>query len=87
MEHLPHRICAPRAGRRLIDQRVELGVEHEVVRADLIEAEVDGELTLKILAKDKDGYWLQPANPAYAPIRAREKLEISGVMVGLIRKL
>jgi SOS regulatory protein LexA len=54
---------------------------------DTVVAMVDGELTLKILAKDKDGYWLQPANPAYAPIRAREKLEISGVMVGLVRKL
>ena len=33
------------------------------------------------------GYWLKPANPAYQPIRARDKLEVSGVMVGLIRKL
>ena len=48
---------------------------------------VDGEPTLKTLARDKDGYWLQPANAAYKPIRAKDKLEISGVMVGLIRKL
>lgn len=54
---------------------------------DIVIAMVDGEPTLKTLAKDKDGYWLQPANAAYQPIRAKEKMEISGVMVGLIRKL
>ena len=54
---------------------------------DIVVAMVDGDLTLKYLAKDKDGYWLQPANPAYKPIRAKVNLEISGVMVGLIRKL
>ena len=54
---------------------------------DIVIAMVDGEPTLKTLAKDKDGYWLQPANAAYKPIRAKDKLEISGVMVGLIRKL
>ena len=36
---------------------------------------------------DKDGYWLNAANPEYKPIRAKDRLEISGVMVGLIRKL
>ena len=54
---------------------------------DIVIAMVDGEPTLKTLAWDKDGYWLQPANAAYKPIRAKDKLEISGVMVGLIRKL
>ena len=41
----------------------------------------------KVGVNFKDGYWLQPANAAYKPIRAKDKLEISGVMVGLIRKL
>ena len=54
---------------------------------DIVIAMVDGEPTLKTLAKDKHGYWLKPANPAYEPIRAKDKMEISGVMVGLIRKL
>ena len=54
---------------------------------DIVIAMVDGEPTLKTLARDKDGYWLQPANAAYKPIRAKDKMEISGVMVGLIRKL
>ena len=54
---------------------------------DIVVALVDGELTLKYLAKDKDGYWLRPANDAYSAIRAKDRLEISGVMVGLIRKV
>ena len=54
---------------------------------DIVVALVDGELTLKYLAKDKDGYWLRPANPDYSPIRAKGTLEISGVMVGLVRRL
>ena len=54
---------------------------------DIVVALVDGELTLKYLAKDKEGYWLRPANPDYSPIRAKGTLEISGVMVGLVRRL
>ena len=54
---------------------------------DIVVALVDGELTLKYLAKDKGGYWLRPANDNYLPIRAQGTLEISGVMVGLIRKI
>ena len=56
-------------------------------RGDIVVALVDGELTLKYLEKDKDGYWLKPANEAYPAIRAKDRMEISGVMVGLIRKL
>ena len=54
---------------------------------DIVVALVDGELTLKYLAKDKQGHYLQPANAAYPPIRAQGALEISGVMVGLVRRL
>ena len=54
---------------------------------DVVAAVVDGELTLKYLARDKSGYYLQPANDAYSPIHAKGRLEISGVMVGLIRRL
>jgi SOS-response transcriptional repressor LexA len=54
---------------------------------DVVAALVDGELTLKYLARDKSGYYLLPANARYAPIRAEGRLEISGVMVGLVRRL
>lgn len=53
---------------------------------EIVLAYVDGEFTLKTLARDAQGYWLEAANPAYAPIRPREGLEIHGVMVGLFRK-
>ncbi|HVK53919.1 MAG TPA: LexA family transcriptional regulator [Burkholderiales bacterium] len=53
---------------------------------DMVVAIVDDEFTLKYLDRDKSGFLLRPANPAYAPIRARESFEIFGVVVGLIRK-
>ncbi len=54
---------------------------------DIVVALVDGELTLKYLARDKEGHYLRAANAAYPPIRARGELEISGVMVGLVRRI
>ena len=53
---------------------------------DVVLAFVDHEFTLKTLAKDKRGFYLEAANPAYAPIRPEQGLEIHGVMVGLFRK-
>ncbi|GAA5785013.1 LexA repressor [Chitiniphilus shinanonensis] len=53
---------------------------------DIVVAIVDGEYTLKELARDKQGYLLLPHNPAFEPIRPQEGLEIFGVMVGLVRK-
>jgi SOS-response transcriptional repressor LexA len=54
---------------------------------DIVAAMVDGELTLKYLAQDKGGFYLLPANDAYLPIHAKGRLEISGVMAGLVRRL
>lgn len=54
---------------------------------DIVVAMVDGELTLKYLARDKQGYYLRAANAAFPPIRARGELEINGVMVGLVRRI
>ena len=53
---------------------------------DVVLAFVDGEFTLKTLARDKKGFYLEAANAAYAPIRPAQDLEIHGVMVGLFRK-
>lgn len=53
---------------------------------DIVVATVDNEFTLKYLERDKTGVVLRPANPAYPVIRANEKLEIFGVVVGLVRK-
>ena len=54
---------------------------------EIVVALVDGELTLKYLARDQAGYYLKPANDAYPEIRAGGQLEVSGVMVGLVRRV
>ena len=58
----------------------------EATPGDIVVAIVDDEFTLKTLARDKVGYHLLPANANYAIIRPTGKLEIFGVMVGLVRK-
>ncbi|NOH04814.1 MAG: repressor LexA [Chloroflexi bacterium] len=47
------------------------------------------ETTLKYFYKEKDGYRLQPANPAYKPIllKKNEPLDIKGKVVMVIRKV
>lgn len=51
---------------------------------------VDNEFTLKVLARDQKGYYLEARNEKrsrdYPPIRPEQKLEIYGFYVGLIRK-
>ena len=49
-------------------------------------AVVDDQFTLKTLGRDAQGYFLQPANPEYPVIRPNGKLEIFGVVVGLVRR-
>jgi repressor LexA len=53
---------------------------------EVVVAVVDDEFTLKTLGRDKDGYHLLPANPDFHVIRPSGKLEIFGVLVGLVRK-
>jgi repressor LexA len=54
---------------------------------DIVVAVVDGEMTVKTLQLDRKGaYCLEPANPAYAPIRPRGSLEIVGVVIGSLRR-
>jgi repressor LexA len=53
---------------------------------DIVIAIVDNEFTLKYLERDKGGFILRPANPAYPVIRPKGQLEIFGVVKGLIRK-
>lgn len=53
---------------------------------EMVIAIVDDDFTLKYLRRDKDGFLLCPANPAYPVIRARGSFEIFGVVVGLVRK-
>ena len=53
---------------------------------DIVVAVVDDEFTLKTLGRDKNGYHLLPANPDFPVIRPSGKLEIFGILVGLVRK-
>lgn len=53
---------------------------------DIVIAVVDDEFTLKTLARDEAGYHLRPANPDFPLLRPKGKLEIFGVLVGLVRK-
>jgi SOS regulatory protein LexA len=53
---------------------------------EIVVAIVDNDFTLKYLERDKAGFLLKPANPAYASIRPTGSLEIYGVVVGLVRK-
>jgi repressor LexA len=78
------------------DSMVEAGIhdgdlavverKSEATQGDIVVAVVDDQFTLKTLARDKDGYHLLPANPNYPVIRPNGKLEIFGVLVGLVRK-
>ena len=52
---------------------------------DLVIAVIDNELTLKTLAVEGGAAVLKPANPAYPVLRPGERLQIFGVVVGLVR--
>lgn len=53
---------------------------------DVVVAVVDNEFTVKYLAQDNRGFFLKPGNRAYPPIRAKDHLEIYGLVVGMFRK-
>jgi repressor LexA len=53
---------------------------------DIVVAVVDGQTTVKYLRSCADGGWLlEPANPAYQPIKPTDSLEVLGVVVGSFR--
>src|ERR1700687_4775689 len=52
---------------------------------DIVVAIVDNEFTVKYLDRERGAFVLKPANKAYPVIRPRGRLEIFGVMAGLVR--
>ncbi len=54
---------------------------------DIVLAIVDNEFTLKVLKKDKKGFFLEPQNKNYPLIRPMVSLEIFGVALGIARKI
>lgn len=59
---------------------------HTAHPGDIVVAIVDGDFTLKTLAKEAGQFVLRPANPDYPDIHPQGSLEIFGVLVGLVRK-
>jgi repressor LexA len=53
---------------------------------DIVVAIVDNEYTVKYLEHDKGGFYLKPGNKEYPIIRAKDSLELFGVVVGSFRK-
>jgi repressor LexA len=53
---------------------------------DIVVAIVDNEYTVKTLAQDAQGFYLEAAHPSFKPIRQHEHLEVFGLVVGVIRK-
>jgi repressor LexA len=82
------------------DSMVDLGIlegdmviierAHSAPVGQVVLAIVDNEFTLKVLARDQEGYYLEARNEKrsgdYPPIRPQQNLEIYGFYVGLIRK-
>lgn len=65
-------------------------VEHNTPTkpGDIVLAVIDDELTVKTLALDAGGrYYLEPANPDFAPIHPTASLEILGVVVSVMRRV
>jgi SOS-response transcriptional repressors (RecA-mediated autopeptidases) len=89
-------ILFPVKGDSMIDLGILEGDMVVIERSDsaspgqVVLAIVDNEFTLKVLARDKEGYYLEACNNRqsgdYPPIRPEQKLEIYGFYVGLFRK-
>ncbi|MCX8030845.1 MAG: transcriptional repressor LexA [Thermodesulfovibrionales bacterium] len=54
---------------------------------DIVIAQVDGEWTMKYFSKKGKEVTLHPANPKYQPIKPKSELNITGVVISVIRKL
>ncbi len=59
---------------------------HTANIGEIVVAIVDDEFTLKTLDRENGEFILRPENPAFPVIRPHGKLEIFGVLTGLIRK-
>ena len=78
------------------DSMIDAGIlngDHLVVEVqphanvgEIVVAIVDDEFTVKYLEKEKGGFVLKPANKAFPVIRPRGRLEIFGVVAGLVRR-
>ena len=85
-------VMIPVRGESMIDAGINDGdvavVERGVAArsGDFVVAIVDDEFTLKELATERGQFILKPHNKAFPVIRPKGKLEIFGVLVGLVRR-
>lgn len=54
---------------------------------DIVVAMVDGDFTIKFYRQEQGETFLEPANKKYPIIRAKEELQIFGIVTGIVRKL
>lgn len=84
-------VLIPVSGDSMIEAGIHPGdrvvVERETAArpGDVVVALIDGEFTVKTLALDHGEVVLQPANPAYPVLHPGNRLQVFGVVVGLIR--
>lgn len=84
-------VLVPVTGDSMIEAGIRPGdrvvVERNVPArpGDVVVAVIDGELTLKTLAVEDGEAVLVPANSAYPVLRPGDRLQVFGVVVGLVR--
>jgi repressor LexA len=91
VRHPSRTVLVPVTGDSMLGAGIQPGdrvvVERDVPArpGDGVIAVIDNEFTLKTLAVDGGEAVLVPANPAYPVLRPGERLQIFGVVVGLVR--
>ena len=91
VRHPSRTVLVPVTGESMLEAGIHPGDRVVVERdtparpGDVVIAVVDGEFTLKTLAVESGEAVLKPANPAYPILRPGERLQIFGVVVGLVR--
>jgi repressor LexA len=91
IRHPSRTVLVPVTGDSMLDAGIHPGDRVVVERdaparpGDVVVAAIDGEFTLKTLAVEDGEAVLRPANPAYPVLRPGERLDIFGVVVGLVR--
>ena len=91
VRHPSRTVLIPVVGDSMIEAGIHSGDRVVVERdtparpGDVVVAAIDNEFTLKTLAVEDGAAVLKPANPAYPILRPDERLQVFGVVVGLIR--
>ncbi|HEY1037510.1 MAG TPA: S24 family peptidase [Candidatus Paceibacterota bacterium] len=78
------------------DSMIEAGIHHgdyvivertsSAPVGSIVISDIDGSWTMKYLRKDAQGYYLEAANAEYDIMRPESGLQISAMVIGLVRK-